>query len=86
MDEKEKGGERTSWHAVDDSSITLSPPSGGRSEALSAHPLSLLLSPSHVLGSSRLLCNRARRGVKGGKRSMVRDGLDLVGIIIGGAV
>lgn len=40
------GCRRNSWHTADGSSITVSPPSGGRSEELSPPPPILLHSPS----------------------------------------
>lgn len=64
----DRGG--SSWHTADGSSITVSPPSGGRSEELPSSPPALLLSPLSfpALGSSRLLCNEAGRGeTPGGK-------------------
>lgn len=48
------GTRRSSWHAADGSSITVSPPSGGRSEELPPHLLlacSFLPSPSLLLAS-----------------------------------
>lgn len=43
------GSRKSSWHTADGSSITVSPPSGGRSEELPPHPPALLLSPSLLL-------------------------------------
>ena len=71
------GGRRSSWHTADVSSITVSPPSGGRSEELpppSSHPAPLSFS---VLGSPELLCNEAGRGMKGGGWRGTRDLLSI---------
>lgn len=48
--ERERGGSRRSrWHAAAGSSITVSPPSGRRSEELPPSPPALLRSPSLFL-------------------------------------
>lgn len=72
-DDREGGSRRSSWHTADVSSITVSPPSGGRSEE--RPPPSSLPAPLSfsVLGSPELLCNEAGRGMKAGERRVARD-------------
>lgn len=67
-DDREGGSRRSSWHTADVSSITVSPPSGGRSEE--RPPPSSLPAPLSfsVLGSPELLCNEAGRGMTAGER------------------
>lgn len=72
-DDREGGSRRSSRHTADVSSITVSPPSGGRSEE--RPPPSSLPAPLSfsVLGSPELLCNEAGRGMKAGERRVARD-------------